>query len=69
MAKKKAAPKKAASKNMLARDLEVPTAWRAWCDSETKWIGPWRSDEASADQDAAPHIAANHSVEIKTKLG
>jgi hypothetical protein len=67
-AKKKAVPKKAAPKNMMMRDLKAPTAWRAWCDSEAKWIGPWQSDKASADQDALPHINANHTVEIKLQF-
>ena len=64
---KKKVAKKAAPKDLLPKDL-IAVAWRAWCDFENDWVGPWRTTEAEANQDAAPHIAANHTVEIRPKF-
>jgi|GEM_PF-6577510 hypothetical protein len=69
--KRKAAPKKKAAapkKTSLIRDLRQPKGWRAWCNTQSIWIGPWRTDEATANQDAQPHIDTNHITEIKLQF-
>lgn len=33
-----------------------PTKFRAWCNTETKDVGPWRDNRAAADADRDAHL-------------
>jgi len=45
---------------------EGPPRYRAWCNTETKDVGPWRDtrEEADADRDAHLKMWAWHAVRI-----
>ena len=70
MKKKKAAPKKAAPADLTrAVETDITTQYRAWCDTDTKWIsGNWTT-QTQANQDAQTHIDLGHLVEVKQKVG
>ncbi|WP_196140727.1 hypothetical protein [Aliikangiella sp. G2MR2-5] len=43
--------------------------YRAYCDTEDKYLGQWSNDETVANNSANHHLRnnSNHSVSIKTK--
>lgn len=45
-----------------------PPRYRAWCNSETKYLGPWRDtrEEAEADREAHLKNWGWHAVRIDT---
>jgi hypothetical protein len=33
-----------------------PTKWRAWCNTESRDVGPWRDTHEAAEADRAAHL-------------
>ncbi|HMH35135.1 MAG TPA: hypothetical protein VK543_18995 [Puia sp.] len=59
-AKKKASPKKEAAP--IALRAEVQILWKAYCKTQQKYISANWTTKEQAENEAQPHIDANHQV-------